>query len=93
MIRGKFFQGLIQVAVCLHHFGNGNSRGTRKLFRSSSKYLQAYRPWHLGIDLDRLLSDLQRCCAEVLAGEERSPVARLEPDLVPRIHFAETCDG
>ena len=23
----KFFQGLIQVAVCLHHFGNGNIRG------------------------------------------------------------------
>ncbi len=89
----KFFQGLIQVAVCLHHFGNGNTRGTRKLFHSSTKYLQAYLPWHLGIDLNRLLSDLQRCCAEVVASDERFPVAKLEPDLVPRIHFAETCGG
>ena len=23
----RFYQGLIQVAVCLHHFGNGNLRG------------------------------------------------------------------
>ncbi len=52
----KFYQGLIQVAVCLHHFGNRNTRGASKLFHSSSNYLSVYRPWHLGIDLDRLLS-------------------------------------
>src|SRR6476469_7449491 len=28
----KFYQGLIQVAVCLHHFGNGNTRGAKKLY-------------------------------------------------------------
>ena len=27
----EFYQGLIQVAVCLHHFGNENIRGARKL--------------------------------------------------------------
>ena len=27
----QFFQGLIQAAVCLHHFGNGNTRGAKKL--------------------------------------------------------------
>ena len=32
-----FYQGLIQAAVALHHFGNGNTRGARKLFHSSSR--------------------------------------------------------
>ncbi len=37
----KFYQGLIQVAVALHHFGNGNIRGAKKLYLSSSAYLAA----------------------------------------------------
>ena len=40
----KFYQGLIQVAVALHHFGNGNIRGAKKLYLSSSAYLEPYRP-------------------------------------------------
>ncbi len=89
----KFYQGLIQVAVCLHHFRNGNTRGTRKLFHSSSDYLRAYLPWYLGIDLQRLLADLLRCCEAVLASDESTPKVRLDPELLPRIHFAETCDS
>ena len=84
----RFYQGLIQVAVCLHHFGNRNTRGASKLFHSSSNYLSAYRPWHLGIDLDRLLADLRRCCADLLASEERTPTdAFWIPRCCPRIHF------
>ncbi|MEI7780964.1 MAG: DUF309 domain-containing protein, partial [Planctomycetota bacterium] len=30
----KFYQGLIQAAVALYHFGNGNIRGARKLHKS-----------------------------------------------------------
>ncbi len=32
----RFYQGLIQLAVCLHHFGNGNTRGAKKLCLSGS---------------------------------------------------------
>ena len=81
----RFYQGLIQIAVCLHHFGNGNTRGARKLFHSSSKYLAGYRPRHEGIDLDRLLTELRQCCAEVLESEEDKPVAQVDPNLLPRI--------
>ena len=34
-----FYKGLIQAAVALHHFGNGNIRGARKVYRSSRGYL------------------------------------------------------
>ncbi len=86
-----FYQGLIQVAVCLHHFGNGNTRGARKLFHSSGRYLGNYGPWFMGIDLARLRDDLQRCLAEVVASDEQTPAAQLDRTLLPRIHFAETC--
>ena len=35
----KFYQGLIQAAVALYHFGNGNVRGARKLHGSVHGYL------------------------------------------------------
>ena len=87
----KFYQGLIQVAVCLHHFGNGNTRGARKLFFSSTRYLNQYAPWYGGVDLSRLLHDMRQCLAQVVASDESVPEAKLDPNLVPRIHFAETC--
>ena len=39
-----FYKGLIQAAVALHHFGNGNIRGARKVYFSSRDYLEQYRP-------------------------------------------------
>ena len=83
----KFYQGLIQVAVCLHHFGNGNIRGAKKLYYGSRGYLEEYRPRHLGVDLDQLFLDLERCCAEVIATEEEYPQIEIVPDLIPEIHL------
>ena len=39
-----FYKGLIQAAVALHHFGNGNIRGARKVYGSSRGYLAQYGP-------------------------------------------------
>ena len=82
-----FYQGLIQVAVCLHHFGNGNTRGARKLYDSSRKYLQEYRPHHLGVDLDKLFAELTACCQEILDSIEDFPKVEIVPDLIPEIHL------
>ena len=83
----KFYQGLIQVAVCLHHFGNGNVRGAKKLFQSSTNYLSAYVPWHEGIDLEKLLAQLQSCCTDILASQEEFPEIEIDPELIPEIHL------
>ena len=83
----KFYQGLIQVAVCLHHFGNGNTRGARKLYHSSRNYLEAYRPRHLGLDVDKLIAEMERCCAEILASGNEYPHIELVADLIPEIHL------
>ena len=83
----KFYQGLIQVAVCLHHLGNGNTRGAKKLYFGSRGYLEAYGSRHEGINLDKLLSELHACCAEVLASEDEYPKVEIDPDLIPEIHL------
>lgn len=85
----KFYQGLIQVAVCLHHFGNGNTRGAIKLYHSSRAYLDAYRPVHEGLDVDKLLAQMEACCASLLASSEDFPKVEIVPDLIPEIHLQD----
>ncbi|MBC8867868.1 MAG: DUF309 domain-containing protein [Planctomycetes bacterium] len=82
----RFYQGLIQVAVCLHHFGNGNTRGARKLYHSSSGYLQKYGPKHLGLDIEKLLAQMRQCCAGILEGYD-APSVKIDPELIPEIHL------
>jgi predicted metal-dependent hydrolase len=84
----KFYQGLIQVAVCLHHFGNGNIRGAKKLYHSSAKYLSAYRPAYADLDVDKLLKELEACCAEILASTEEYPQIEMDPESIPEIHLS-----
>jgi hypothetical protein len=88
----RFYQGLIQLAVCLHHFGNGNTRGARKLYLSGSAYLHPYRPTYAGLDLDSLLSGMEACCRELLAGDEATPRAKLDPNLIPIICLTQAGD-
>ncbi|MGE0760100.1 MAG: DUF309 domain-containing protein [Pirellulaceae bacterium] len=83
----KFYQGLIQTAVCLHHFGNGNTRGARKLYHSSRNYLEPYRSRHLGLDVDRLLAQMEACCAGILDSSDEYPQVEIVPDLIPEIHL------
>ena len=82
-----FYQGLIQVAVALHHFGNGNIRGARKLYHGSRGYLEPFRPRHLGLDLDKLFAELEECFREVLASDEEFPQIDIDPERIPEIHL------
>lgn len=83
----RFYQGLIQVAVCLHHFGNGNIRGAKKLYFGCRGYLQDYQPKYQGLDLDKLLTQLESCCREILDSKEEFPRVEIVPDLIPEIHL------
>ncbi|HEY1602964.1 MAG TPA: DUF309 domain-containing protein [Pirellulales bacterium] len=84
----KFYQGLIQAAVALHHFGNGNIRGARKLYYTSLGYLAPYRPFHEGIDLDKFFAEMQLCFAGIVDSEEERPDVEIEAEKIPEIHLA-----
>lgn len=83
----RYYQGLIQAAVALHHFGNGNIRGAKKVYLSSLAYLQDFRPACQGLDLEAFLTQYERCFAEVLASTEEFPRIEIVPDLIPEIHL------
>jgi hypothetical protein len=65
----RFFQALIQAAVGLLHFCNGNVRGAVKLYRSSRDYMAKYGSPHLGLDQQIFWADMERCFAPLLAPE------------------------
>jgi predicted metal-dependent hydrolase len=80
-----FYKGLIQAAVALHHFGNGNIRGARKVYRSSRGYLNEYRPTAVGLDLEKFIAEFDACFAEVAASQEEYPHIDINPELIPEI--------
>jgi len=80
----RFYQGLIQVAVALFHFGNGNLGGARKLYHSAQGYLQQYPSPYMGLDLQSLLNDLQACFQELLdAGNQYPTDLLINESLIP----------
>ena len=88
-----FYQGLIQAAVALHHFGNENIRGARKLNLGCRKYLDPFRPRFQGLDLDRFLAELDACFAEVMGSGEEFPQVTLDPQRIPEIHLDPPASG
>jgi predicted metal-dependent hydrolase len=83
----KFLQGLIQAAVALHHFGNGNIRGAKKVYFGSRSYLAAYRPKHMGLDLEKFLSEMDRCFVRVAEAIDTFPDIEIDPETIPEIHL------
>ena len=88
----QFIQGLIQVAVGICHFCNGNVRGAVKLYHSSRDYLQAYDSPTYGLDLNDFLKRLELCFSELL--HHPQPDVSITPDenLLPEIELVDPPD-
>jgi len=83
----RFYQGLIQAAVALHHWGNGNWRGARRLFQSGRKYMSVYPSGTLGLEVGRFWQEMERVLADVLKEVPPPDGARLDEGLVPTIRI------
>ncbi len=82
-----FFQGLIQTAVALFHFEEGNLGGARRMSISARGYMSSFAPSLGGIDVERLLSDLEICFYELCLPHSSYPAEiQLRPELIPKIH-------
>lgn len=81
-----FFQGLIQAAVALFHFEEGNLGGARRMCVSSRAYMSPFAPSLGGIDVAQLLSDMEVCFSELCGPHESYPShIRLRQELIPKI--------
>jgi predicted metal-dependent hydrolase len=83
----KFYQGLIQAAVALCHFCNGNVRGAVKLYHSGRAYMERFGSPYLGLDNTAFWQAMQRCLAAILT--DPPPTEGVEPneELIPEIHL------
>lgn len=82
----RFYQALIQAAVALHHFGNGNLRGAAKLYGTAKAYMDRYGSPYLGLDCEAFWKQMATCFTPVHA--ETDLMRRdLRPDesLIPAI--------
>ncbi len=80
------FQGLIQAAVALHHFEEGNLGGALRLYTSCRRYLTPFAPEAAGISVGLLLDELAVCFAELCQPHEDYPRhIRLRHELIPTI--------
>ena len=82
----RFHQALIQAAVALYHYGNGNLRGAVKLYGTSKAYMDRYPSPHLGLDCADFWRQMAACFAPVHAEADllRRDL-RPDPALVPTI--------
>ncbi|MCE9531053.1 MAG: DUF309 domain-containing protein [Planctomycetes bacterium] len=83
----RFHQGLIQAAVALYHWGNGNWRGTRRLFRSGRTYMSAYPDGYRGLDVGRFWRGMESAVTDLLWQEPPPEGAKLDPERVPLIEL------
>ena len=78
------YQGVSKAAAGMHHVLRGNHGGAVKVLGDVPRLLEAYRPRTLGLDVDRLLADVERVVAEVRAlGPER--ISEFDRELVPSL--------
>jgi hypothetical protein len=80
-----FFKGLVQAAIALHHFQNGNPEGAAKLYVGHRRCLAEYVPTHSGLDVARLLADMQAFLRPVLERAAGAPVV-FAREQRPRVH-------
>jgi predicted metal-dependent hydrolase len=83
----RFYQALIQAAVALYHYGNGNIRGAVKLFRSSKAYMDQYPSPFLGLDTVSFWEQMNSCFASLLNKKEEANLDSLEEELIPTIRL------
>jgi len=72
--------------VCLFHFEGGNLSGARKMYHSFTLYVGDHPADFCGIDVVRLMTDMEACFAELLAASGGYPHGiELDHSLIPTI--------
>jgi len=82
-----FYQGVLQLAVALHHWRDGNFKGALTLLQSGGDCLSRVAPVCQGVDVARLAADAGKLQQALSAlGEER--MSELEQRLILKLRLA-----
>lgn len=87
-----FYQGLLQIAVALHHWKNDNFGGALSLLAGGVDYLSRVQPVCQRIEVATLIGEAERCRMELnRLGRER--MGELATDFIPRLRLAPAEEG
>jgi predicted metal-dependent hydrolase len=81
----EFFHGLMELAAACYHLKQGNIFGARYLLTSAIDLLEPCRPTFQGIDVERLLAQIEHCRALANHLEDDEDIGFDESHL-PRLH-------
>jgi hypothetical protein len=84
-----FYQGIIQIAVALHHWRNGNFAGAVSLLKGGAVYLGHVAEQCQWVNVAGLIADADRMRAG-LEGLGKERMTELEPALIPLIKTVST---
>lgn len=73
-----FLKGLLQMTVALYHYSYGNVKGTRMMMVAGHRYLQKYRPFHWGIDLEEVIAFIEQCMEVIPDDIDSVPFERID---------------
>jgi predicted metal-dependent hydrolase len=76
-----FFQGLVHVAVAWYQAGRGRRIGTERQLEKAIRRITPFAPAHRGLDLDALLTQLERAL-EVAQSDRVEHAVRIDLDAV-----------
>ena len=63
-----FLQGLVHVTVAWHHAAKGNQPGASRQLEKAARRLGPYAPAHRGVDVARVLGQVEAASARVAEG-------------------------
>jgi predicted metal-dependent hydrolase len=82
----RFYQGILQIAVAMHHWRNGNFAGAMSLLKSGVDHLGNVRPVCMQVDVAAFAAEANRT-REALAGLGKDRMTELDPSFIPRLQI------
>lgn len=81
-----FIKGLLQMSVAIYHYEYGNLKGARTMFATANRYLELYRPFYWGLDLEKVHHFINTCLSIIPQHIERIPFAKVDTaPVLPRL--------
>ena len=84
-----FYQGMLQIAVALHHWRNGNFGGAISLLEGGARYLRRVSGVCQKIDVAALIADSDKA-RETLNSLRRERMSELPVELIPKLRLADS---
>ncbi|MCH1625520.1 DUF309 domain-containing protein [Ferdinandcohnia quinoae] len=78
-----FLKGLLQMTVAIYHYEYGNVKGARLMMDAGFRYIQKYRPFYWGIDLEEVNEFIVKCISILPLDIDRVPFE--EVNMLPKL--------